>query len=84
MKFHLQLRDGTTASGEKRAQAGVPKPRAATNRLPGGACIPPLLEPWKHKILQSGKYLNVIREYGVDIHSANGCNEDDWVLDEEK
>ncbi|KAF8342595.1 Spc98 family-domain-containing protein [Cantharellus anzutake] len=78
------LRDGTTASGEKRAQAGVPKPRAATNRLPGGACMPPLLEPWKHKILQSGKYLNVIREYGVDIHSANGCNEDDWVLDEEK
>jgi gamma-tubulin complex component 2 len=34
--------------------------------LPGGACIPKFLEPWKHKILLAGKYLNVIRECGVD------------------
>jgi len=35
--------------------------------LPGGACVPPLLESWKHKILLAGKYLNVIRECGIDV-----------------
>lgn len=53
---------------------GVPRlnrvqPRPGTEadpRLPGGACIPRFLQPWKHKILLAGKYLNVIRECGVD------------------
>lgn len=49
----------------------MPAPRRGTAgtpdaRLPGGACIPRFLEPWKHKILLAGKYLNVIRECGVD------------------
>jgi gamma-tubulin complex component 2 len=35
--------------------------------MPGGACVPPLLERWKHKMLLAGKYLNVIRECGIDI-----------------
>jgi len=35
--------------------------------LPGGACIPPFLEPWKFKILLAGKYLNVIKECGIEI-----------------
>lgn len=33
----------------------------------GGAKIPSFLEGWKHKILLAGKYLNVVRECGVDI-----------------
>lgn len=36
-------------------------------RLAGGACIPPFLESWKFKILYAGKYLNVIRECGIEI-----------------
>lgn len=38
-------------------------------RLPGGACIPPEIEPLKHKILLAGKYLNVIRACGGQIKS---------------
>ena len=48
-------------------QAFVPVCRPGTNRLPGGACIPPFLEPWKFKILLAGKYLNVIKERGIEI-----------------
>ena len=62
-----QLRDGSTLSDSKRHKAGVPPRRAVGGRLPGGACIPPLLESWKHKILLAGKYLNVIRECGIEI-----------------
>ncbi|CAD6898560.1 unnamed protein product [Tilletia controversa] len=36
----------------------------------GGAKIPGFLQPWKHKILLAGKYLNVIRECGVEIMGA--------------
>jgi hypothetical protein len=49
------------------AQAFVPVCRPGTNRLPGGECIPPFLEPWKFKILLAGKYLNVIKECGIEI-----------------
>ncbi|KAF9004596.1 gamma-tubulin complex component protein [Cyathus striatus] len=61
------LRDGSTATASKRHQAGVPPPRSPGGRLPGGACIPPILEGWKHKILLAGKYLNVIRECGIQV-----------------
>ncbi|KAH6904213.1 gamma-tubulin complex component 2 [Coprinopsis sp. MPI-PUGE-AT-0042] len=77
------LRDGSTSSGSKRHLAGVPPPRTPGGRLPGGACIPPLLESWKHKILLAGKYLNVIRECGIDItresefKSAHGLSMDE-------
>lgn len=36
-------------------------------RLTGGAKIPNFLEPWKHQILLAGKYLNVIRECGIEV-----------------
>ncbi|KAF8664129.1 hypothetical protein AX16_000819 [Volvariella volvacea WC 439] len=66
------LRDGSTHSGPSQGRhAGVPLPRAVNGRLPGGACIPPLLEPWKHKILLAGKYLNVIRECGIEISKSD-------------
>ncbi|TFK65998.1 hypothetical protein BDN72DRAFT_962117 [Pluteus cervinus] len=66
------LRDGTSSSGPARGrQAGVPPPRARNGRLPGGACVPPLLESWKHKILLAGKYLNVIRECGIEVGLAS-------------
>ncbi|GAA6013257.1 hypothetical protein JCM10207_000834 [Rhodosporidiobolus poonsookiae] len=35
--------------------------------LAGGAVVPAFLEPWKDKILLAGKYLNVIRECGIEI-----------------
>ncbi|KAG1807701.1 Spc98 family-domain-containing protein [Suillus variegatus] len=62
------LRDGSTLSS-KRQHTGVPPPRTVGGRLPGGACIPPLLEGWKHKFLLAGKYLNVIRECGIEVQA---------------
>lgn len=98
MRFHLktylililillvQLRDGSTLSGSaKRHQAGVPEPRSPGGRLPGGACIPPLLEGWKHKILLAGKYLNVIRECGIEVHQDQShADNDDLYMDDER
>ncbi|KAG2143199.1 Spc98 family-domain-containing protein [Suillus cothurnatus] len=51
--------DGSTLS-LKRQRTGTPPQRAAGDRLPGGACKPPLLEGWEHKFLLAGKYLNLI------------------------
>ncbi len=68
------LRDGTSSTSAKR-QAGVPPPRSVGGRLPGGACVPPLLEGWKHKILLAGKYLNVIRECGIENQRDSTDNE---------
>ncbi|WFD44350.1 gamma tubulin complex Spc97/GCP2 subunit Alp4 [Malassezia psittaci] len=36
----------------------------------GGASIPAFLEAWKHKVLSTGKYLNAIRECGIDVSDA--------------
>ncbi|KAI0828525.1 Spc98 family-domain-containing protein [Trametes gibbosa] len=74
------LRDGSTLGGSsKQHQAGVPPARSAGGRLPGGACIPAVLERWKHKILLAGKYLNVIRECGIEIR-RDPSQEDDEEL----
>ncbi|EFI26669.1 gamma-tubulin complex component 2 [Coprinopsis cinerea okayama7 len=75
------LRDGSSTTGSKRHMAGVPPPRPS-GRLPGGACIPPLLEGWKHKILLAGKYLNVIRECGNDVN-RDDLSDEELFLDEE-
>lgn len=72
----FQLRDGTTVKGSDR-QVGVPRPRTEGGRLPGGACIPPLLDAWKKKILLAGKYLNVIRECGIDIQQPTPKTDSD-------
>ena len=54
-------------------------------RLPGGACVPPLLESWKHKILLAGKYLNVIRECGIEMtQDKNYAEDEDLSMDDEK
>lgn len=80
-----QLRDGTPVSGSsKQHQAGVPSPRSVSGRLPGGACIPPLLEGWKRKILLAGKYLNVIRECGIEIQKDATYRDDDLSMDDER
>ncbi|KAG9219989.1 hypothetical protein CCMSSC00406_0006902 [Pleurotus cornucopiae] len=77
------LRDGSTLN-TKRQQAGVPPPRTLGGRLPGGACIPPLLEGWKHKILLAGKYLNVIRECGIEIsRNTSQTDVDDVSMEDE-
>ena len=73
------------AGPSKRYQAGVPPPRTLGGRLPGGACVPPLLEGWKHKILLAGKYLNVIRECGIEINRDQASSEhDDLSIGDEK
>jgi gamma-tubulin complex component 2 len=81
-----QLRDGSSLSApSKRHQAGVPPPRTPGGRLPGGACIPPFLENWKHKVLLAGKYLNVIRECGLEIKGdSEKFDEEDWDMDGDK
>lgn len=61
----------------------MPLPRTAGGHLPGGACIPPLLEGWKHKVLLAGKYLNVIRECGMEI-DRNNQNGEDLSMSEQK
>jgi gamma-tubulin complex component 2 len=43
------------------------------------------MENWKHKILLAGKYLNVIRECGIEIKGdAQVADERDWDMDGEK
>ncbi len=73
----IQLRDGSSLSQERKGTfilpgltSAIPNVRPGTDRFPGGACIPPFLEPWKHKILLAGKYLNVIRECGLEVASS--------------
>jgi len=79
-----QLRDGSTSASSKRSQAGVP-PLRPNGRLPGGACIPPLLEGWKHKILLAGKYLNVIRECGIELRPGDlPPDTEEFSMDNEK
>lgn len=79
-----KLRDGSTSASSKRSQTGVPPPRPS-GRLPGGACIPPLLEGWKHKILLAGKYLNVMRECGIELKPENLPPDDgELSMDNEK
>jgi len=80
------LRDGSISPGSsKRHQAGVPPPRSVGGRLPGGACVPPLLESWKHKILLAGKYLNVIRECGIEMPRDHAIPDDEELsMEDEK
>jgi gamma-tubulin complex component 2 len=81
----VKLRDGSTVSGMKQHQAGVPPPRTPGGRLPGGACVPPHLEGWKHKILLAGKYLNVIRECGIENHREDKEQpEEEMSMEDEK
>jgi gamma-tubulin complex component 2 len=84
-----QLRDGSSlASSSKVASAkatpslsaGIPPPRPGTTRLPGGACIPAFLQPWKHKILLAGKYLNVIRECGIEVKRPGELEETEGMV----
>ncbi|KIP01630.1 hypothetical protein PHLGIDRAFT_80314 [Phlebiopsis gigantea 11061_1 CR5-6] len=79
------LRDGSTIGGaSKRHQAGVPSARTPGGRLPGGACIPPVLERWKHKMLLAGKYLNVIQECGIEIDKDSQSADEELSLEDDK
>lgn len=80
------LRDGSTVGGSsKRHQAGVPAPRTPGGRLPGGACIPPMLERWKHKMLLAGKYLNVIQECGIEISKdSNQSGDEELSMEDDR
>lgn len=85
------LRDGSSLANAKAAgkqtpslSAGVAQPRQGTGRLPGGACIPAFLQPWKHKILLAGKYLNVMRECGIEVKKVDEVEDGDIVMNEPK
>ncbi|KAF8581464.1 hypothetical protein K439DRAFT_223304 [Ramaria rubella] len=71
------LRDGSTITAGKH-QASAPI------QLHDGACVPPLLEAWKHKVLLAGKYLNVIRECGIEIERERNASDDDLAMDDER
>ena len=61
------------AQQEQQARDGDPMADdvdEARGELTGGAKIPAFLEPWKHKILLAGKYLNAIRECGIDVSNV--------------
>lgn len=83
-----QLRDGSSLTSSAKIPGGktpslsaaVPPPRQGTNRLPGGACIPAFLQPWKHKILLAGKYLNVMRECGIEVKKPGEVDEGDEAI----
>jgi hypothetical protein len=42
------------------------------------------LEGWKHKILLAGKYLNVIRECGIEANLDQSQFTDDLSMDDEQ
>ncbi|BGP19394.1 hypothetical protein JCM10213_000631 [Rhodosporidiobolus nylandii] len=78
-RYTLRDRSSATASSSAGAGTGAGKaplkvgdegPRA--RGLAGGAVVPAFLEPWKDKILLAGKYLNVIRECGIEIEVPEG------------
>lgn len=56
----------------------------APSNLRDGACVPPLLEGWKHKVLLAGKYLNVIRECGIEIERNVDGDDYDLAMDDER
>ncbi|GAA5874140.1 hypothetical protein JCM1840_000364 [Sporobolomyces johnsonii] len=53
--------------GVKKAPLAMSDVAPRARGLAGGAVVPAFLEPWKDKILLAGKYLNVIRECGIEI-----------------
>lgn len=53
-------------------KVGQSKESHRARGLVGGAVVPAFLEPWKNKILLAGKYLNVIRECGIEIEVSEG------------
>ena len=55
-----QIRDGSIVSMDAPIDITLTKGRSS---------IPSPLEPWKHKILLVGKYINVLRECGVEVRS---------------
>lgn len=64
------LRDKGAKKSTNLAGRGVEPPRS--RGLAGGAIVPAFLEAWKTKILLAGKYLNVIRECGIEITAPKG------------
>lgn len=64
------------------AHASAVDDRPRERGLAGGAVVPGFLEPWADKILFAGKYLNVIRECGIEVEVPVEAGEgDDDVVD---
>jgi len=82
-RYTLRDRSTSTSGGGKAAVRGEPRERG----LAGGAVVPAFLDAWKDKILLAGKYLNVIRECGIEIEvpQGNRIGEGEMVrMDEER
>lgn len=84
--------DAMSSALPNQGPVGVPPPRpfltptvlnSTEKRLPGGACIPPELEPWKFKVLLAGKYLNVIRACGVKVSGDDGGEAEIHEIDDD-
>ncbi|GJJ13068.1 hypothetical protein Clacol_007317 [Clathrus columnatus] len=82
------LRDGSTSSAVSNPGIGILTTTTIAKQVVvarDGACIPPLLEPWKHKILLAGKYLNVIRECAISVdETSDKKDENDVAMDDER
>ena len=46
--------------------------------------MPPTLERWKHKVLLAGKYLNVIRECGIEINKNTNASIEQVSMEDER
>ena len=46
--------------------------------------MPPTLERWKHKMLLAGKYLNVIRECGIEIGKDGAIAEEELSIEDDR
>jgi len=68
------LRDPAATSAPTRAES-------RDRGVGGGAVVPRCLEAWKTKVLLAGKYLNVVRECGIDMRTDAGVVAEDEVID---
>ncbi|BGP42846.1 gamma tubulin complex Spc97/GCP2 subunit Alp4 [Rhodotorula kratochvilovae] len=76
---------GASAAGKapvRSALAAAVDDRPRERGLAGGAVVPGFLEPWADKILLAGKYLNVIRECGIEVEVPHEAGEgEDGMVD---
>ena len=67
------LRDKGVKKAAPATHLGDPAESPRSRGLSGGAVVPKFLQPWRTKILLAGKYLNVIRECGIEIAVPRGA-----------
>ncbi|GAA5853443.1 hypothetical protein JCM9279_007239 [Rhodotorula babjevae] len=75
----------SSAASSAAAGGGGLGDRPRERGLARGAVVPDFLEPWLDKVLLAGKYLNVIRECGIEVEvpvpSEGATERDDGLID---